>query len=96
MIEYLYNAIRATAGSEIVVGAEITNDEGHYITEGCHFMLFDKDKELIATIDGTYLEEGNWEFTIPAETTEGLNGRYWYCMCYHNDHLCFKQPIYLV
>lgn len=96
MIEYLYNAIRATAGQEIVVGAEITDANGQFLEEGCHLMLFDPNKELIATIDGIYLNEGNWEFTIPAETTEGLHGRYWYCMCYHSDNLCFKEPMYLV
>lgn len=97
MIEYLYNAIRATAGQDITISAAITDDDGNILTEGCHIMFFDPDKELIATFDGEFNEEINeWSFTIPAETTEGLNGRYWYCICYFNANLCFKEPIYLV
>lgn len=97
MIEYLYNAIRATAGQDITISAEITNDEGGIITSGCHIMLFNPDKELIDTFDGEYnADDKEWNFTIAAKATEGLHGRYWYCICYHNSNLCFKEPIYLV
>lgn len=95
MIEYLYNAIRATAGNDITIAAELTNTSGEAIAEGCHLMLFDPEKKLIATIDGV-CNEAEWSFTIPAELTKGLNGRYWYCICHYNTNLCFKQPIYLV
>lgn len=98
MIEYLHDAIRATAGQEIAVAAEITDDNGDSIFEGCHIMLYAPDREtLVATFDGTYNAEKNeWTFIIPGEATEGLHGRYWYCICYFNANLCFKQPVYLV
>lgn len=98
MIEYLYDAIRATAGQDITITAEITNDEGEQLTEACHLMLYGIDKEsLITTVNGEYFEEDSeWRFTIPGEATKGLSGRYWYCICYHDINLCFKEPIYLV
>ena len=95
MIEYLYNAIRALAGQDITITAIVANEQGEPITEGCHIMLFNPDRELLATIDGTYKQDGEWDFTIPADTTEGLYGRYWYCICQHDKSLCFKEPIYL-
>ena len=97
MIEYLYNAIRATAGQDITVVAEITNDTEIPITEGCHIMLFDPEKEMIGTFDGEYdIKDNEWSFTIPAETTKGLSGRYWYSIYHYDNSLCFKEPIYLV
>lgn len=35
MIEYLYNAIRATTGDDITITADITDDNGKYIDSGC-------------------------------------------------------------
>lgn len=97
MIEYLYDAIRATAASEFTVTANITDRNAVLITDSCHLMIYDTDKEtLIATIDGEFDGKEDWNFTIPAEITKGLKGRYWYCICHHDDHLCFKQPLYLV
>lgn len=95
MIEYLYDAIRATAGQDIKIYAELTDKDGNVYEEGCHLMLFNPEKELIVTVDGEIVEN-EWIFTIPAEITEGLKGRFWYCICHHNINLCFKEPIYLV
>lgn len=94
MIEYLYDAVRATAGEDICICAEITDDLGESITEPCHLMLYD-DLSLIGTAGGFYDGE-KWEFVIPADSTRGLNGRYWYCICANEESLCFKQPIYLI
>ena len=96
MIEYLYNAIKATAGEEITITAKITNDDGVCITSHCHLMLYDNE-ELLITVHGTFVEaEEVWEFTIPAEATKYLSGRYWYCICGKLGSLCFKEPIYLI
>lgn len=94
MIEYLYDAIRATAGLDIVIAANITDDEGVPITEGCSLMLSD-DNKAITIINGVYDGE-LWSFTIPASDTVGLSGRYWYCIYYNDSALCFKKPIYLM
>lgn len=97
MIEYLYNCIRATAGQDISIAAEITDDEGAAIVDGCGIYLHDPDKALVAQFDGVYDEENSqWIFTIPAATTEGLEGRYYYCIGHYNSSLCFKQPLYLM
>lgn len=93
MIEFLYNAIRATAGENIVIAAKITDEDGANITESCHVMLYD-DLILLATVDGTF-DGDEWEFVIPADVTSGRIGRYWYCICANNNSLCFKQPLYL-
>lgn len=94
MIEYLYNAIRATAGEDITIAAKLTNDDGSQIVGGCHVMLSDDEKVLI-TVDGECVN-GTHNFTIPAAATKGLHGRYWYCICSGNASLCFKEPIYLI
>lgn len=94
MVEYLYDAIRATAGQDIPVVAKITDEEGTIIAEGCGLMLHDENA-MIAKINGAFDGE-QWIFTIPADMTEGKHGRYWYCICHHDMNLCFKQPIYLV
>lgn len=95
MVEYLYNAIRATAGNDLTVAAIITDDAGEAITEGCSLMFHDKDKELIAVLQGTYAND-EWLFLIPAELTKGLNGRYWYCIEHNGNSLCPKEPMYLI
>lgn len=92
LIEYLANAIRATAGEEIVIVANIAED-GVDITSGCGIMLHIGDDMVM--FDGEYKDE-LWYFTIPAEATQGLQGRYFYCL-YRDDYtLCFKEPIYLM
>ena len=97
MIEYLYDAIRASSGQNINIYADITDDNGNPIAEGCRLNLFSPDKEFIASFEGVIDENlGEWKFSIPAEATTGLKGRYFYCISYFNTSLCFKQPIYLV
>jgi hypothetical protein len=94
MIEYLYNAIRATAGEDIVIAANITDDEGNVITNcDSKFTLFDDEGELFA-ISGSCSD--CWEYNIPAIMTQELKGRYWYCICANGSTLQFKQPIYFV
>ena len=93
MIEYLLNAIRATAGEEITVIANITSD-GEPITEGCGFMLHIDDENMIK-VDGAFNGE-LWTFTIPADATKGLKGRYSYCLCQGGKTLCFREPFYLL
>ena len=96
MIEYLYNAIRANAGQPIVIGAEISNEEGVLLEEGCELHLFAQDRTtMITAVPGECIGD-EWTFTIPAEVTKGLKGRYWYCIGYYDVSLCFKQPIYLI
>ena len=93
MIEYLYDAIRATAGEDIVIAAEITDNDGSYIREACQLMLYDNE-DLITTVDGQIIDN-IWYFTIPAKATTGLTGRYFYCISHYSSSIAFKQPIYL-
>lgn len=96
MVEYLFNAVRAVAGQDITIAARITDDSGTPITDSCGLM-FHGDNDLITMVSGVYYtDEQLWQFTIAAEVTEGLQGRYWYCFCENGNNLCFKQPIYLV
>jgi hypothetical protein len=93
MIEYLYDAIRATAGTDIIIAAEVTEDNGDIVTEGCNLVLhIDEEMKEFSGV----CKNGLWEFTIPAAATSGLSGRYWYCVKRNNIMICFKQPIYLV
>lgn len=93
-IEYLYNAIRASAGEEVCVCAEAFDEEGAAITENCSLLIHD-DTGTLWRGNGTYADDC-WSFTIPAEVTENLKGRYWYCIRHNETRLCFKQPIYFV
>lgn len=94
MVEFFYDAIRATAEEDIVIPAIITNDEGECITDACSIMLHTDDM-ILASVPGE-LVDGTWYFTIPAEITTGHRGRYWYCICQDDSKLCFRQPIYLI
>lgn len=93
-LEYLYDAVKATAGQDICICAVITDDEGTALTEGCGLMLHDDEKMLIR-VDGVYNND-MWSFVIPPEATVGMKGRYWYCICQGDSNLCFKTPIYLI
>lgn len=95
MIEYLYNAIRATAAQDITLTAILTDADGKPIETNCALMLHN-DTDMIGKYNGIYLINGVWNFTIPAEATKDLTGRFWYCICEKNSDICFKQPIYLV
>ena len=94
MIEYLYDAIRATAGLDIDITAIITDDSGEPIVRDCSLMLSD-DEEVITMAEGIFDGEA-WVFNIPAAITQGLSGRYWYCIHNGDTTLCFKKPIYLM
>lgn len=95
MIEYLYNAVRATAGEEINISAIITDNSGASVTENCGITFYGDEKTT--AISGIYYEDlKQWAFIIPADITEGLNGRYFYTIWQGGKDLCFKQPLYLM
>jgi hypothetical protein len=94
MIEYLYDAVRATAGEDFTITAKLTDDDGNIITDVCHVMIHEDDN-VIYTAPGSLIED-IWYFTIPGEITKGRKGRYFYCICHHETSMCFKQPLYLI
>lgn len=91
MIEYLNDAIRATAGSDIIITSRITEDDE--MVEGVQLVLHLDDVEVVAD---AYIDGEVMLFEIPAEITAGRQGRYWYCFRRGEEMLCFKQPFYLV
>ena len=95
MIEFLHNAIRATAGTPIGITALITDDADEPIEAGCSLWLHN-DNDMIAEAEPIYLGDGVWTFQLTPQQTEGLCGRFWYCIRHTNDMLCFKEPIYLI
>lgn len=94
MIEYLYNAIRATSGEAVTIAAKITDDNGGAITSNSCLEIY-SDVELLETIKGNYDSEV-WAFTIPEATTKELKGRFWYCIKSGDSSLDFKHPIYFI
>lgn len=94
MTEILYNAIKAVAGEDINIIADITDAEGIDITSGCSIAFLDKDYSIIAEYDGTY-KNGEWTFNIPAAVTTDLKGRYWYSIKFDGGALSFAAPIYM-
>lgn len=102
MVEYLYDAIRCSAGVDNMINAYITDDlavpGNEVITDGCEFVLHDgtTDKVIGKVIGNFDTELSVWEFVLPKELTEGLRGRYKYCIMRDGQNLCFKQPIYIL
>lgn len=94
MTEILYNAIKTVAGEDINILAEITDADGADITSGCNLLFIDKDFVTIGEYKGTYVN-GVWNFTIPAEVTKDINGRYWYRIKLKDESLSFSAPIYI-
>lgn len=94
MIEYLYDVIRVSAGGDATITAEATDGAGNPISDGCYFILYLEDNKIIS-FSGDCVN-GIWNFTIPADITKDLKGRYWYCIKHNDNDLCFKQPIYFV
>ena len=94
MVEYLYDVVKAISGEDINICAEITDAEGTDITSGCSLLFIDKEFNTIAEYKGIYAD-GAWTFTIPAETTKCMEGRYWYRIKFHDGNLCFAAPIYI-
>lgn len=93
MIEYIYDAIRATAGNDVIIAAEVTEENGDIVTDNCALTLYIENKVL--DFDGVR-KDGTYEFTIPASITSGLMGRYWYAIKRNSNLISFKQPIYFV
>ncbi|MBR5823815.1 MAG: hypothetical protein IKY67_06700 [Paludibacteraceae bacterium] len=98
MVEYLADCVRALAEQDIIINAVITDEEENQVTENCRLVLHEKDREkMILSVEGRYLPENLiWEFVIPASATKGLRGRYWYCVQWAGNAMCFKQPMYLI
>ena len=94
MVEFLYNAIKCIAGEDINILAEITDAMNNPITSGCSIVFIDKDFSTIAEYDGVYYD-GAWTFTIPAEVTKGMAGRYWYRIKFKDESLSCAAPIYM-
>ncbi|MBQ8413504.1 MAG: hypothetical protein IJX12_07880 [Lachnospiraceae bacterium] len=94
MVEYLYDAIRASVGEDIAITAKIS-DNGSPIVVDCYLELNDDDSAIIRVI-GHYADS-IWEFLIPGSATKGLEkGRYWYSIHYNDTSLAFDKPIYLI
>ena len=94
MIEYLYDCVKAVAGEDINICAQITDVDGTDITSGCSLLLIDTDFSTIAEYAGTYAD-GAWTFIIPADITKGMTGRYWYRIKFNDNSICFAAPIYM-
>ena len=95
MIEYIHNAIRATAGDDTPIAAIIRDEVGAIITENCHLQFLDGKKQLIANIDGAF-DGDQWQFVIPSALTEGLKGRHYYCIVCDDVILNFRESLYLI
>lgn len=96
MIEYNLNSIKATGGEDICICAKILDAYGDPIA-ACSLSLFHEDGQKLVMIPGRAVDGEMWEFIIPAATTLGRYGRYFYCICDENhSSLCFKEPIYLI
>lgn len=96
MVEYLYDAIRATAGRDISIVARVLDEFGNEVKGDVIFTLYDKDsRESLIEVAATHGGD-SFIFAIAADSTKNLKGRYWYSIKHNDEQLCFLQPIYLV
>ena len=94
MIEYLHTAIRASAGENIAISAEVTDELGNIVTEDCALIIYLENNGILM-IGGNCID-GIFTFEVPGDMTKDLKGRYWYCVRHNGEPVCFKQPIYFV
>lgn len=94
MVEYLYNAIRATSATDLLIAARVTDDLNNPITDGVELVI-DLFNDTYLSIDGDY-QDGTWYFAIPAEKFIDVKGRFSYCFKRYDEQLSFSQPFYLV
>ena len=92
MVEYLYDAIKASRGADAVIMAKVS-DGGVPITEGVRLGIY--DEALIVEVAGVYMDNA-WVFEVPAEVTKKLSGRYFYDIFTDETTYSFKQPIYFI
>jgi hypothetical protein len=93
MIEYIYDAIRATHGDDIEIAVKITESDGSVMASGSFIEVYDNDNHIVAFGEAEFNGEV-YNFVIPAlENT----GRYFYVIKdVMGEALSFKQPLYVV
>jgi hypothetical protein len=94
MVEYLYDAIRVTAGEDFSIAATIPEETGE---EKCTMTISDKEGNAVLVLEGEYDADNKyWMFTAEHHQTEGFSGHYQYCICDRGVSLQFEQPLYFV
>lgn len=96
MIEYLYDAVRASDGEDMTITATIRDNNGTAITDGCALRIFDEGGALIEEVGGTYYTDAKrweFEFTFP---THKARARYFYTIVHNGEEINFKARIYVV
>lgn len=98
MVEYLYNTIRCSKGSDNVFTAYITDEENNLITENCNFIICDGATDMVILVkEGSYDEQlGAWDFLLTTEEQKDFFGRYLYYIEHDGKAQGFRQPIYYV
>lgn len=97
MVEYLHDAIRASAGTNIIIQARVLDEFNNEVKENVYFIICDKEDQTKHLIEVEAFDGGEaLIFEIPAEITKDFKGRYWYCIKHNNEQMCFLQPIYFV
>ncbi len=96
MVEYLHDAIKAAAGTDINILAIVKDEFGNEIKENVSLVIYDKESNRhLLHIDGVDAGE-SMLFQIPAELTKDFKGRHWYCIKHEDEQMCFLQPMYFV
>ena len=96
MIEYLYDAVRASDGEDMTITATIRDNDGTTITDGCALRIFDEGGALIEEVGGTYyagVERWEFKFTFP---THKARARYFYTIAHNGEDINFEARIYVV
>lgn len=85
---------QASSGQDITILADITDAEGAKIARECFIELW-QGNNAIYKANGAYNGE-IWAFTIPADVTIDLHGRFFYAISNNEHNLCEIKPIYII
>lgn len=77
MVEYLYDIIKASSGEDICICAQITDDDGADITQGCSLYLHNDNTDTITNYvevdaEGNITELQEPEIATEADYTQAL------------------------
>ena len=76
MIEYLYDAVRASDGEDMTITATIRDNDGTTITDGCALRIFDEGGALIEEVGGTYYTDvERWDIKITYHNKKARNSK---------------------
>ena len=91
---YLHDVKQAASGQDVNINVYMTDENGAHITSDSFIELWNGVLMLYkgkGEYNGTY-----WTFTIPADVTMVLHGRYYYAICNEEHDINDITTLYII